>query len=369
MKAISIGTKYEIYGDSLKAYDRLPAKTYTVRYAKSSGFFLEARADLEVKEKIYGVHPEKADKVLEAFTLFERNLGVILSGDKGIGKSFFARLLCAKAVEAGYPVIIVDQFIPGIASYIESVEQEAVFLFDEFDKTFGGVHPGENEADPQSGLLSLFDGISQGKKLFVITCNSLYKLNDYLVNRPGRFHYHFRFNYPSAGEIREYLTDKLGEQYSSEIEKVIVFSKKVALNFDCLRAIAFELSLGGTFETAIQDLNIINTNEGTYHVTLHFEGGAIMEAKRCRLDLFNSDDMERVALRDNNGRDLVIVGFNPLACSYDEVRHATVIPAEQLTLDCTDYYGEEVQAETQKLIPEYLSIVRTAERNIHYLTA
>lgn len=173
MKAISIGTKYEIYGDSLKAYDSLPAKTYTVRYARSSGFFLEARADLEVKEKIYGIHPEKADKVLKAFSMFERNLGVILSGDKGIGKSFFARLLCAKAVEAGYPVIIVDQFVPGIASYIESIEQEAVFLFDEFDKTFGGIHPGENEADPQARLLSLFDGISQGKKLFVTFCHYL----------------------------------------------------------------------------------------------------------------------------------------------------------------------------------------------------
>lgn len=369
MKAISIGTKYEIYNDSLKTYDKLPAKTYTVRYAKSSGFFLEERADLAVVEKIYGVHLEKVVKVIEAFNLFERNLGVILSGDKGIGKSLFARLLSAKAIETGYPVIIVDQFIPGIASYIESIEQEAVFLFDEFDKTFGGVHPGENEADPQASLLSLFDGVSQGKKLFIITCNRLYKLNDYLVNRPGRFHYHFRFNYPSAGEIRDYLADKLEDRYQSEIDKVILFSKKVALNFDCLRAIAFELSLGRSFEAAIQDLNIINTNEGTYHVTLHFKGGITMDAKRCRLDLFNNEDMERVALRDNNGRDLVIVGFNPLLCSYDEVRHATVIPAEQLTVDCTEYYGDEVQEETRKLIPEYLSIVRTEERNIHYLTA
>ena len=193
MKAISIGKRYEIYDDSLKAYDKLPAKTYTVRFAKMSGFFLEVRSDLAVKEKVYGIHPEKADKVFQAFMKFERNLGIILSGDKGIGKSLFARILAAKAVEYGYPVIIVDQFIPGIASYIESIEQEAIFLFDEFDKTFGSIRPGDNEGDPQSGLLSLFDGTSQGKKLFIITCNSLSKLNDYLVNRPGRFHYHFRF--------------------------------------------------------------------------------------------------------------------------------------------------------------------------------
>lgn len=125
--------------------------------------------------------PEKAEKVLRSFKVFQRNLGVILSGDKGIGKSLFARLLSAKAVEAGYPVIIVDQAFPGIASYIESIEQEVVFLFDEFDKTFGSNH----DSDPQSTFLSLFDGTSQGKKLFIITCNSLHGLNDYMVNRPA----------------------------------------------------------------------------------------------------------------------------------------------------------------------------------------
>ena len=74
-----------------------------------TGFFLKVRPDLVVKEPVYGVHPEKAEKVLRSFKVFQRNLGVILSGDKGIGKSLFARLLSAKAVEAGYPVIIVDQ--------------------------------------------------------------------------------------------------------------------------------------------------------------------------------------------------------------------------------------------------------------------
>lgn len=369
MKAISIGKKYEIYDDSLKAYDKLPAKTYTVRFEKMSGFFLEARADLAVKEKVYGIHPEKAGKVFKAFKKFERNLGVILSGDKGIGKSLFARLLASKAVEDGYPVIIIDQFIPGIAAYIESIEQEAVFLFDEFDKTFGSIRPGENEGDPQSGLLSLFDGTSQGKKLFIITCNSLHKLNDYLVNRPGRFHYHFRFEYPSSEEIMEYLTDKLGTQYVSEIQKVILFSRKVALNFDCLRAIAFELSMGGSFETAIRDLNIINTRETVYDLMLHFNDGTVLRAKNCYLDMFNKDGMETVELYDEKGRNLVTAEFMPSACVYDSAHGATVLPADSIILDYNDYYGEAVQEEVKKLIPEYLSIVRAAERKIHYLTA
>ena len=360
---------YEIHEDSLKAYDKLPVNTYTVRFDKMSGFYLEARSRLAVTEKMYGIHPEKADKVLKAFTMFERNLGVILSGSKGIGKSLFARLLSAKAQDAGYPVIIIDQYIPGIAAYIESIEQEVVFLFDEFDKTFGSVCPGANEADPQSALLSMFDGTAQGKKLFIITCNSLYKLNDYLVNRPGRFHYHFRFDYPSPEEIQAYLTDKLRPAYIGEIRKVILFSKKVALNYDCLRAIAFELNLGLPFEKAIQDLNIINLHEECYNVTLHFHGGRTMTAKRCQLDLFGDDRPERVCLQDEHGRDLLIVEFDPQMCVYDYERHATIVPAEALSLDYIDYYEEETVAEIKKLVPDYLSLSRAAERNLHYLTA
>lgn len=370
MKAISIGTRYEIYNDSLKAYDALPAKTYTVRFAQMSGFYLEERTDLAVKEKVYGVHTEKASKVLKSFTLFERNMGVILSGDKGIGKSLFARCLCAQAVSDGYPVIIIDQFIPGIAAYIESIDQEAVFLFDEFDKTFGDIRAGENEANPQSRLLSLFDGTSEGKKLFIITCNSLYKLNDYLVNRPGRFHYHFRFDYPTPEEILAYLTDKLGSQYQTEIEKVILFSKKVSLNYDCLRAIAFELSLGEPFETAIQDLNIINTNAEDYNITLHFKNGVIMTAKNEQLDLFDRDSKAYVYLWDEKTRNGVNVEFNPSDCIYDPSHSAMTLSGDYITLnDENTPFGRKTAEEKKDLVPEYMTITRAVSRNIHYLTA
>ena len=360
MKAISIGSRYEIYDDTLKAYDSLPAQTYTVCFSQMTGFFLKARQDLAVKEPVYGVHPEKAEKVLQSFKVFERNLGVILSGDKGIGKSLFARLLSAKAVEAGYPVIIVDQSFPGIVSYIESIEQEAVFLFEEFDKTFGGNH----DSDPQSAFLSLFDGTSHGKKLFIITCNNLHMISDYMVNRPGRFHYHFRFGYPTAEEIRQYLTYKMGSQFQTEIEKVILFSNKVSLNYDCLRSIAFELKSGDPFETIIQDLNIINTCDERYNLTLHFKNGGVASAKGQRLDLF-SGDTEHIYMRDMKGQYAVEVEFDISDSIYDPSRNSTVLPGEAIIV----HDISEDSSDRKDFVPDYMTITRAAGRNIHYLTA
>ena len=216
MKIVNTGNLYRIYSDDLKTYDQLPANTYLVNFSQMSGFYLEAYPNIKVTEKIYGVHESKVAKILNSFKIFDRSLGVILSGDKGIGKSICAKLLSQRSVEAGYPTLIVNSYVPGIADYLTSITQEVVVLFDEFDKTFGS----KDESRPQEEMLTLFDGLSQGKKLFIITCNEIHRLNEFLVNSPGRFHYHLRFDYPTADEITEYLKDKLPEFAYSEISKV-----------------------------------------------------------------------------------------------------------------------------------------------------
>ncbi len=370
MTAICQGNIYTIYNNALKTYDQLPAKFYTVRFSKETGFCLEHTSALEIKEKkIYGVHDTKCNKVLTTFKNFTRNLGAILSGDKGIGKSLFAKLLSIKAIEMGYPVIIVDRYIPGIASYIDRIEQECVVIFDEFDKTFGEIQAEGGMAQPQTELLTLFDGLTNGKKLFVITCNSLQKINEFLVNRPGRFHYHFRFEYPTSEEIQEYMKDKLPENMWGEIDKVIAFSKKVKLNYDCLRAIVLELSSGLTFKEAIVDLNIVNTEHVSYNVVLHYENGITVENSSCYMDVFNCQNQS--CWLGCNGTTCVRVVFNTANMKWDATTGKIMVEADKLKLD---YYSpDEEEKDEQMLIesvksskPLYLTIERRTGQGIHY---
>lgn len=216
MKVVESASKLFLYGNDMKAYDKIPAGTYDICYSEMGGFYLSRRQDMVINEKVYGVQSSKVDKVLNSFKVFNRNLGVILSGNKGIGKSLTAKMISIEAVKQGYPVILANRYINGIASFIESIDQEVAVLFDEFDKTFKSR---DNES-PQDTMLSLFDGTSAGKKLFIVTCNRLNDLNDYLVNRPGRFHYHFRFDYPGADEVETYLKDKLEELYDAHFSTI-----------------------------------------------------------------------------------------------------------------------------------------------------
>ena len=87
MQIVSTGNNYQIYSDHLKTYNHLPAQAYTVCFSQQTGYSLERYDDIVINEKVYGVHAEKVDKVLTNFQAFDRNLGVILSGDKGIGNT------------------------------------------------------------------------------------------------------------------------------------------------------------------------------------------------------------------------------------------------------------------------------------------
>lgn len=368
MKAIKIGTKVEIYNDAVTTYDRLPAKTYIIKFEKLSGFYLDEYADIVVKEdKVYGGQMQKVGKVLRSYGRTDRNLGVILSGSKGIGKSMFAKLLSMEAQKNDIPVIIADKYIPGIASYIETIDQRVMVLFDEFDKTFGDIKVKEGEAEAQAALLGLFDGIASGKKLFVITCNDIRKLSDFIVNRPGRFHYHFRFEYPSDREIRKYLHDKLdtARYNDNEIEQIVAFSRKVDLNYDCLRAIVFEMNNGESFQNAVGDLNIINLSEEYYDFTLYFKNGSPMYVRNRQTDLFADEEIS-VCFAEDNYNEIIIIGFWIKDSTYDVKNDCAVISADKLTLKYDEDYDKSLVEKAKQLIPEYLAVKKVRERDLHY---
>ena len=290
MKVIGYGSNYEIYEDDLKTFDKLPIGTYKVRFHKMKGFFLVKTDDILGNEKIYGNHPQRVSKMMRAYDKFDRSMGILMSGDKGIGKSLFAQLLTDEVISRDIPVLLVDTPYFGISEFLDSVKQETMVLFDEFEKVFD---PNNKEIESQDSLLGLLDGMSHQKRMYVMTVNNVSKVNSFLLNRTGRIHYHLRFEYPTRDEIIEYLKDKISEESynAQEVEAVVRYSHRVKLSYDSLRAIAFELDLGLTFKEAIQDLNI-DSNETYYTVTVSYKEDGVGKVKKftdVRLDLFSAE--------------------------------------------------------------------------------
>lgn len=367
MKVIKTNDTIHLYRDDVETYDQIPVGTYTICFSKNVGFYLMTRSDMAVEEKVYGCHPEKARKVLAAFRDFNRSLGVIMSGAKGIGKSVSAKLIAAEALATRMPVVVCDQYIPGIASFIESIEQEVMILFDEFDKVFAK----RDDEDPQASMLSLFDGTAVGKKLYVVTCNYLNGLNDYLVNRPGRFHYHFRFDYPDADGIREYLRDKVAEAGRGQIEDVVSFSKKVDLNYDCLRSIAFEINHGATFAEAVKDLNIVNLDEERYTVVLRMTNGVTFQASSVCIDLFDKGARVHSWMNRCGSGCGCYVGFCVGDVQLDMTNGKLSVAKDLICVDNPydddDDEREDRQRWEREMHPESLTVYRNRGKSLHYL--
>lgn len=342
MNVVQSGSQYQIYGESLKTYKELPVRSYDVSFHKMMGFFLVDRPDLEVKEeKVYGNHQRKVQKVINSFNISNRNFGVILSGQKGIGKSLIARLLAQEAIANGMPVITVTDYVPGIANFLSSIEQEVVVIFDEFEKTFGKT----DEVDPQEEMLSLFDGLDGGKKLFVITCNEITKLNSYLLDRPGRFHYHFRITNPSDQEIKEYMEDKLDEKYYDNIPRIINFSRTAEMTYDYLRAIAFDLNQGYSLEESLNDLNISSTTVAEFDIIVYFDNGDSYISMNEKLNLCRKDShwtwLRKQSLNSTAKRESIQICLYPT--DVIAVNGELVIPPEKVEInrDRDDDYNLE----------------------------
>ena len=290
MNVVSTGSIIHIYGDDVHTYKKLPVGFYDVCFDKMRGFYLTTRGELANREKkVYGPIETKTNKIVTAFNASDRNFGVILSGEKGSGKSLFARVLSQKMTDLGIPTITVSICVPGIADFLSSIEQEVMVIFDEFDKIYRVTDDGDN--NPQNELLPLFDGLDNGKKLFVITCNDVDELSSYLINRPGRFHYHFVMAAPSSKEVEEYMTDKLLPEYQSLVPSVVMFSRMADLTYDILRSIAFDLNLGFSFEECLEDLNISREGYLAFDMFLTVNGKKYVYYD-ARMDLYEDKDRE-----------------------------------------------------------------------------
>jgi len=228
---------------NLDLHDKLPPGTYTVNYDSCrSEYFLEIIDDFALNGKIYGDVAKTSDRILRTFMERQRSTGVLLVGEKGSGKTLLAQYMSiAAAKENGIPTIVVNQPWHGdeFNLFIQSISQPTIIFFDEFEKVYRNDH--ENQ---QEKMLTLFDGVYSSQKLFLLTCNDKSRLNDHLLNRPGRIYYMLEYGGLEPDFITEYCEDNLlqKEHISSVCAISALFS---SFNFDMLKAMVEDMNRYG----------------------------------------------------------------------------------------------------------------------------
>lgn len=182
------------------------------------------------------------------------NLGVILNGIRGTGKTISAKILCNTM---DLPVIIIPYCVDGIQDFIQNLEFECVILIDEAEKTFKSDRNSDRPTDEI--LLKVIDGVyNKSRKMYILTTNKL-TLNENLLGRPGRIRYIKQFGNLTPGAINEFLKDNLQDMSKKDLILQAVDLLEIS-TIDILRSMVDEVNIHGDLGGEQQILNVPKAN-------------------------------------------------------------------------------------------------------------
>lgn len=239
----------------------IPVGTYTIR-ADLLGFYLEPTEGFNLPAKRYGENDAHASRILSTFQRRSNNLGVLLGGEKGSGKTLLAKTVSVAARAVGWPTLLVNSPYRGDAfnSFLQGITQPCVTLFDEYEKVY--------DEEQQQELLTLFDGVIEGRKLFILTCNELYRVAYQLKNRPGRIRYLLEYRGVDHKFIYEYCEDHgVSERDAKEIVRLAICGG--SMNFDMLSSLVEEMALYQEPPSASLRYLNVRASEGGRRFTVH----------------------------------------------------------------------------------------------------
>lgn len=202
------GSEYDL--EPGKVYDLLIKTVWGERVIK-----FELNGEMNLPPKIYQTKKDTlfVNRVLQNFNSSNKNTtGVLLTGDKGTGKSVTAKIL---AEEAKLPIIVINPDLEEkyLEEFFKEFDTPVCILFDEVDKNFS-----------TQKMLTFLDGMHKtAKKLVIMTANDEDNLSNFIKNRCSRIRYYRHYNMlDDAREYAELICEDKGIENKEEVVDFIV---------------------------------------------------------------------------------------------------------------------------------------------------
>jgi broad-specificity NMP kinase len=283
----------------------------------------------EFPYKVYGIETKFINRVKKTYDNTTGNLGILLNGIKGTGKTVTSKQICN---ELGLPVIIVHHRFEGnaIPNFINDIQQDVIIFVDEYEKIYG---------ERDHSVLTIMDGAMDNgfRKVFLLTTNNLY-VNENLIQRPGRIRYLKTFGHLSAEVINEIVGDKL--KYPELKSQVVDFIIQLeTITVDIVKAIVDEVNIHNEIPSEFKDVFNIKVMDSKYNVYELEPGKAEMKvvAKNAKISPIRFSQ-ENVESED----DFYIGGLG------DQGVIVSVIDKDTIQVKDTDYDDDDNKVTTIK---------------------
>jgi hypothetical protein len=265
----------------------LPTALLNIGYDDRKGFYLEKMdGKFDFQHKIYGVESELINRVKKTYVNTNRNLGILLNGVKGTGKTVTSKLI---ANEIGIPVLVVQHAYVGLVDFINSIKQDVIIFIDEYEKIFEERHT----------LLTIMDGVlsNEYRKFFILTTNETY-INDNLLQRPGRIRYFKTFGNLKPNVVNEIVDDFLVHKHLKK-DVVRFVSSLELITIDIVKSIVEEVNIHEESPEVFKDIFNCKKITGRYNVyqltpnpltSTGFDEAKLFEAVKLNRNDFTAGD-------------------------------------------------------------------------------
>lgn len=245
----------------------IEAGIYQVNMNPMTGLYLSRISkSFKLPKKIYNIESTFIQRALKSFREISGNLGIILNGIKGTGKTITAKLI---AQQSNLPILLVEHPFEGLPAFISKIDFDCVIFIDEYEKVFNG--------DERGILLSVMDGVQNphAKIMYLLTTNSL-RVNENLVNRPSRIRYLKEYGDLPKETISEILEDLL-ENKEFMSDALTTISELNQITMDSVVEIIKEINIHNESPTKfIKFFNISQDNQVYTYNMLDKETGELI---------------------------------------------------------------------------------------------
>lgn len=230
--------------------ETLQPDIYVVNFNPDLGFYLTSTREFSLPKVVYGNVTTQTERFLKTWFAKGSNVGALLVGEKGSGKTLLAKSISARALEKyNIPTIIVNSRFCGSSfnQFLDKITQPCIVMFDEFEKIF--------LKEDQEHLLTLLDGTSTSNKMYILTANDAGKVHYAFIGRPGRIHYKIEFDGITKDFFDDYVKKNIkNPKFIPDFNYAFSFCQK--MNFDTMEKLVWESNTYN--ESPKEFLNLLN---------------------------------------------------------------------------------------------------------------
>ena len=236
-------------------FSKIGPGVYSVQLDVKSGEYglIWKKQVFEMTDKLYGVINKRCDRILDKFDNSKKGTSALLHGLKGTGKSVLSKLVANRMIANNYPVVLVEDMYMDtrFKDFIERLG-DCCLIFDEFTVVY-------KTSEAQGKLLGLLDGMSDGRRLIMMTTNDIDEVIDPMENRPGRVYFNIEFGGLTIEDTKGQLDDGgLTGEVRDLVEMMISLS--TTISWDIVGTLVVEYSPNDTVESYFDKLLDVNVS-------------------------------------------------------------------------------------------------------------